>query len=141
MRSVARSLLIACNSIAVSSLLLGFPSSAEAHGEQVVFLFTPGMIMIAGGVLALLAWRTRWLIKGTVFAVLVASIAATWFLPMLPREVGDLAAESPARVLLVAAGVPIVASICAFLLLRRVASSGRLVAWKILPATPADDKR
>lgn len=102
----------------------GLPDQTLAHGEQVLLLFAPGMFLVLVGLVCLVLWRSPWRVKGTLFLVLIGSIAATWFLPILPQTIAGLAGERTSKIVLVALGIPIVACLATYYLLRRLLRHG-----------------
>jgi hypothetical protein len=95
------------------------PSAASAHGGEIVYVFGAWFLLLLVGLILLLACRIPWRLKLTVFGALVLSIISMLFLPLLPSFALDLLPSSSVGIVLVSAGLPVLAAVGAYFGLRR----------------------
>jgi tetratricopeptide (TPR) repeat protein len=106
-------------------LVFGVPAAALAHGEQLLFVFGPWLLLVLSGIVSLVVWRVPWRLKLSLFAVLLASIGLLMLFPQSLAVASGTEALGTPGLAMVAAGFPILACLSAYPALKRLLSPRR----------------
>ena len=107
-------------------LSLGSPTSAFAHGQEILYFVGLWFLLVVGGLIALGAWKERMLLKLVLFLVLLGGIVLTGLEPpaWLPRWADPLDPH-PLGIVVYVVGIPITLCMAAFFALRGVIGNRR----------------
>jgi hypothetical protein len=97
-----------------AALLLVFPASAYAHGEQLLLMPAAALfLLLCGAAVISLRWRVGWRVKALLLSMVVVTHGALWFLPLRIQSWTGLIVTFLGMI-----AAPLIVGECAYALLR-----------------------